>query len=61
MCAVASNRMAKLTAPQAAIAWALLAHGLMDLADHDIPKFADLFRAIRVATIKAHHGTNHLS
>lgn len=51
LCLAAGNRAEKLNPAQAASAWLVLAIRLQNLQDQDIPKFKDLFDAIRHATI----------
>lgn len=53
---LAGQRMGRLTANQAAHAWGRLAHELYDLSEADIPKFADILKAIRQSTI---YGRSH--
>ena len=49
----AGRRAQKLRPFDAANAWNILAHELEQLGERDVPKFKDLFQAIRIATIKA--------
>lgn len=51
----AANRMAKLPTLDAGHAWFCLAERLHALSEKDIPKFDDLYRAIRGATVEACH------
>lgn len=57
MCYALSRRALKLSQPQAATAWLLLASSIHRLSDRDLPKFADLFDAVRRATINARRET----
>jgi len=50
---VAAKRMNRLTNDEAKIAWTELTYRLDKLAEKDVPKFDDLYRAIRGATIMA--------
>lgn len=50
-CHLAAKRALKLRLRQAALAWYALAEYLDDLGQRDMPKFCDLYRGIRVATI----------
>lgn len=52
LCAAAGARASKLSPEQAQIAWQHLSESLQNLGDRDIPKFKDLFQAIRQATIE---------
>lgn len=55
-CYLAGLRAARLTPAQAARAWGHLSTALIGtLAEADIPKFNDLFQAIRSATIHGKH------
>jgi hypothetical protein len=51
----ASMRMVRLNDQQRLVAWRELAGRLGDLAEKDVPKFDDLYRAIRGATVMARH------
>jgi hypothetical protein len=52
-CFLAARRAARLTDHEAQIAWRALVNHLEELSEKDVPKFNDLFRAIRRATTKA--------
>lgn len=52
-CHLIARRAAKLSSPQAVIAWMSLAQSLDEFGEMDMPKFKHLLRAIRVATINA--------
>jgi len=53
-CELVGRRAGLLNDGQAATAWKLLALQLESMGDMDIPKFRDLLKAIRGATIAAH-------
>lgn len=57
-CYFIGRRAATLSRAQAAEAWAFLATQLEGMADVDIPKFNDLLKTVRVATIQAKQTTN---
>lgn len=56
-CHAAATRAMKLLAHERERAWRHLALELEVLSERDMPKYADLFRAIRQATIKGRDST----
>lgn len=52
-CDIAGRRAKLLTPKEAALAWGYLAGSLEGMGELDIPKFRDLFGAVRKATIYA--------
>lgn len=52
-CYLVGKRAGKLPPLEAAAAWQVLAGHIEDMSEQDIPKFNDLLRAIRKATIDA--------
>ncbi len=52
-CHLTGKRAGRLSGRAAAAAWYLMAGGLEDLGQKDMPKFADLLAQIRGATIAA--------
>lgn len=59
-CELVGRRAENLNAAQAAVAWWQLSEELRELGDRDVPKFKDLLRAIRKATIKGRGPDDHL-
>lgn len=59
-CYLVGKRASQLSRYQRAYAWHLLAADLMALGNKDIPKFQDIVKAIRQATIQAKR-TNPMS
>lgn len=55
-CHFTGLRAGKLSPAQAAAAWDMLSVSLIELGATDVPKFSELLRAIRMATIHAKAG-----
>lgn len=58
LCYLVGRRAQRLGEGEAAIAWKVLAQGLEDLGERDVPKFADvlgLIRGAHLATRKVNH------
>lgn len=57
-CYAAGVRARKLDETRAIAAWRHLSESLIDLGDHPLPKFENLLRAIRSATISVRQQSN---
>ena len=58
-CYLVGRRAKRLEPPQAAIAWDELATLVENFGDRDMPKFDDLLKAIRTATIEGAQVPKH--